>query len=252
MLTDSATAASVIFAANRARGSVTFDVHQVEGVTRRRHLHESGSLRVRFPSPETEGLSAVFVNTAGGMNYESIFPLLPTTVRQITNLDIAKERGRFHSPPCENGQSVSSSMRPASDSDNFGRSITFAEPVSKNRPGSRFRSMATLMTGKSSGTCWTSSRVTGVFNTALLVGSFDRLVDTPYGRLLLVKLALVATMVAVALGNRFRLLPRLLGSMAPAPPLHALCRSVAVEQVLGLAILAVVAVLGTWPPALTR
>jgi urease accessory protein len=46
---------------------VTFDVHQVEGVTRRRHLHESGSLRVRFPSPEAEGLSAVFVNTAGGV-----------------------------------------------------------------------------------------------------------------------------------------------------------------------------------------
>ena len=67
MLTDSTTAASVIFAANRARGSVTFDVHQVEGVTRRRHLHESGSLRVRFPSPEAEGLSAVFVNTAGGV-----------------------------------------------------------------------------------------------------------------------------------------------------------------------------------------
>ena len=63
--TTSATAA--IFAANRARGSVTFDVHQVEGITRRRHLHESGSLRVRFPSPEAEGLSAVFVNTAGGI-----------------------------------------------------------------------------------------------------------------------------------------------------------------------------------------
>src|SRR5277367_1802983 len=67
MLTDSATAASAIFAANRARGMVTFDVHQVEGVTRRRHLHESGSLRIRFPSPEAEGLSAVFVNTAGGI-----------------------------------------------------------------------------------------------------------------------------------------------------------------------------------------
>jgi urease accessory protein len=67
MLTDTTSAASAIFAANRAQGSVTFDVHQVEGVTRRRHLHESGSLRVRFPSPEAEGLSAVFVNTAGGI-----------------------------------------------------------------------------------------------------------------------------------------------------------------------------------------
>ena len=67
MLTDTTLAASAIFAANRAQGSVIFDVHQVEGVTRRRHLHESGSLRVRFPSPEAEGLSAVFVNTAGGI-----------------------------------------------------------------------------------------------------------------------------------------------------------------------------------------
>jgi urease accessory protein len=67
MRTDTTSATSAIFAANRARGAVRFDVHRVEGVTRRRQLHESGSLRVRFPSPEAEGLSAVFVNTAGGV-----------------------------------------------------------------------------------------------------------------------------------------------------------------------------------------
>jgi urease accessory protein len=67
MQTDTISAASEIFAANRAVGSVAFDVHLVDGVTRRRHLHESGSLRVRFPSPEAQGLSAVFVNTAGGV-----------------------------------------------------------------------------------------------------------------------------------------------------------------------------------------
>src|SRR5260370_7031937 len=66
MGTDPASAASLIFAANRAQGSVTFDVQQVEGVTRRRQLHESGSLRGRFPSPEAQGLSAVFVNTSCG------------------------------------------------------------------------------------------------------------------------------------------------------------------------------------------
>jgi urease accessory protein len=64
---ETTSAASAVFAANRARGSVSFDIHQVEGVTRRRHLHESGSLRVRFPSPEADALSAMFVNTAGGM-----------------------------------------------------------------------------------------------------------------------------------------------------------------------------------------
>lgn len=62
-----APAASDTFAANRAVGVVKFDVHLKDGVTRRRELHESGSLRVRFPSPEQQGLSAVFVNTAGGV-----------------------------------------------------------------------------------------------------------------------------------------------------------------------------------------
>src|SRR5215467_9754751 len=58
---------SATFAANRARGAVCFDVRRVDGVTRRGSLHESGSLRVRFPSPEGAGLSAVLVNTAGGI-----------------------------------------------------------------------------------------------------------------------------------------------------------------------------------------
>ncbi|MBR0847811.1 urease accessory protein UreD [Bradyrhizobium diazoefficiens] len=58
---------SGVFQANRARGAVRFDVHARDGVTRRGALHESGSLRVRFPSPEGEGLSGVFVNTAGGV-----------------------------------------------------------------------------------------------------------------------------------------------------------------------------------------
>src|SRR5438132_13987627 len=60
-------AASAIFAANRAQGKVAFDVRLEDGVTRRGRLHESGSLRVRFPSPAAEGLSAVFVYTAGGV-----------------------------------------------------------------------------------------------------------------------------------------------------------------------------------------
>ncbi|MCK1357948.1 urease accessory protein UreD [Bradyrhizobium sp. 199] len=58
---------SGVFEANRARGAVRFDVHARDGVTRRGVLHESGSLRVRFPSPESDGLSGVFVNTAGGI-----------------------------------------------------------------------------------------------------------------------------------------------------------------------------------------
>ena len=67
MRTDTTRATSAIFAANRAQGAVKFDVKLQDGVTRRGRLHESGSLRVRFPSPEADGLSGVFVNTAGGM-----------------------------------------------------------------------------------------------------------------------------------------------------------------------------------------
>src|ERR1044072_2053074 len=67
MRTDISRGASATFAANRAQGAVRFDVRRQDGVTRRGSLHESGSLRVRFPSPEAEGLSGVFVNTAGGI-----------------------------------------------------------------------------------------------------------------------------------------------------------------------------------------
>src|SRR5207302_3351719 len=67
MRTDTTRATSATFAANRAQGAVKFDVKLEDGVTRRGVLHESGSLRVRFPSPEGDGLSGVFVNTAGGI-----------------------------------------------------------------------------------------------------------------------------------------------------------------------------------------
>jgi urease accessory protein len=67
LITNFSSLESMVFEANRARGAVRFDVDAREGVTRRGALHESGSLRVRFPSPEGEGLSGVFVNTAGGV-----------------------------------------------------------------------------------------------------------------------------------------------------------------------------------------
>jgi len=67
MRTEASSASSAVFAANRARGAVAFGVHLRHGITRRGILHESGSLRVRFPSAEGEGLSAVLLNTAGGI-----------------------------------------------------------------------------------------------------------------------------------------------------------------------------------------
>ncbi|WP_047310072.1 urease accessory protein UreD [Rhodopseudomonas palustris] len=67
MQTDKAATASQTFAANRAVGEVAVEVRANGGVTRRGPVHEAGSLRVRFPSPEQQGLSAVLVNTAGGV-----------------------------------------------------------------------------------------------------------------------------------------------------------------------------------------
>jgi urease accessory protein len=60
-------AIAAAFAANRAIGTVDLDVATRNGVTRCRNVRESGSLRVRFPSPETSALSAVLINTAGGI-----------------------------------------------------------------------------------------------------------------------------------------------------------------------------------------
>ena len=92
--------------------------------------------------------------------------------------------------------------------------------------------------------------MTGALNTLLLVGSTHALVGTPYGRLLALKILLFSAMVTVALFNRFRLLPRLRREPQPSAIIAALTHSVLFEQGLGLAILAVVSVLGTWPPAL--
>jgi putative copper resistance protein D len=91
--------------------------------------------------------------------------------------------------------------------------------------------------------------LTGTVNTLLLVGSVSALLDTDYGRLLAVKILLFVTMVAVGSINRFHLAPRI--SNEPGA-LRTLGRTVAFEQSLGLAVLAVVSILGTWPPGFTR
>jgi putative copper resistance protein D len=92
--------------------------------------------------------------------------------------------------------------------------------------------------------------LTGTINTLLLVGSLGAMFGTPYGRLLAFKILLFLAMVVVALINRFRLLPRLRREPQPSASIAALARSVLFEQALGFAVLAVVSVLGTWPPAI--
>src|SRR5258705_5460877 len=54
-------------AAIRARGRISLEVEAGSGLTRRRRVHESGSLRGRFPGSPAGELEAVTVNTGGGM-----------------------------------------------------------------------------------------------------------------------------------------------------------------------------------------
>lgn len=95
--------------------------------------------------------------------------------------------------------------------------------------------------------------LTGLINSWLLIG-IDRLPTlwtSLYGRLLLVKLALFAGMLALAASNRFRLTPalgRVLDAPDPTKQLSSLRISLAFESASALAILAIVAWLGTLEP----
>jgi putative copper resistance protein D len=96
--------------------------------------------------------------------------------------------------------------------------------------------------------------VTGVVNTWAQVGSVASLVGTPYGRWLLLKLALFVPLLAVAAVNTRVLKPRLLaaaaaGSLGPGrPTIRRLRRNVVAEAVLGCAILGVAGLLGLTTP----
>lgn len=94
--------------------------------------------------------------------------------------------------------------------------------------------------------------ITGIVNTWYLVGSLSAFTESEYGRLLLIKIALFAAMVAIAAVNRLLLTSRLVRTSDPAAAQGAerqLCRNAAIEASLGAVIIAIVAVLGTLPPA---
>jgi len=93
--------------------------------------------------------------------------------------------------------------------------------------------------------CVAALLVTGFVNAWFLVGRLDALLATPYGRLLSVKLALFALMLALAADNRVRLTSRLPEVSAA----RRIARNAAVEAALGLAVVLVVAVLGVTVPA---
>jgi len=94
--------------------------------------------------------------------------------------------------------------------------------------------------------------VTGLSNAWFLVGSFNALLVTEYGRVLLAKLALFGLMLAFAAINRIVLTPRLVtpvNGQNPPAAMRTLVTHCVVEFVLGLIILSVVGWLGTLHPA---
>jgi putative copper resistance protein D len=89
---------------------------------------------------------------------------------------------------------------------------------------------------------------TGLINSWFLVGSVSSLLRTSYGQILLVKLALFAGMLSLAVANRFWLVP----SMSELRSLASDDNQVFGEQALGVMILSIVSFLGTMQPAVSR
>jgi putative copper resistance protein D len=95
---------------------------------------------------------------------------------------------------------------------------------------------------------------TGVINGVILVGTWANLFGSPYGRLLLVKIALFLGMVGFAGINRFFLVPALVrngGVAENGAVLARLRRHIAYEQLLGATVIGIVSVLGTLAPPAT-
>jgi len=112
------------------------------------------------------------------------------------------------------------------------------------RAGSRFSTLGILAVG--------ALLVSGTINAAFLLGGMHSLIDTSYGRLLLLKIVLFAAMVTLAGINRQHLLPRLSDGVEAGradATVRRLVQSALVEIVLGLAIVCIVGLLGIMPPA---
>jgi copper resistance protein D len=94
--------------------------------------------------------------------------------------------------------------------------------------------------------------VSGTINAWFLVGGMQGLIDTSYGRLLILKITLFAAMVCLAGINREYLLPRLFGGIEMglgSRTLPWLICSALVEIVLGIGVILIVGTLGIMAPA---
>lgn len=86
--------------------------------------------------------------------------------------------------------------------------------------------------------------LTGIVNALLIQNGWP--LDTPYSRMLLLKCALVAMMVVIALVNRYVVVPRMV--MAEPATQRFFLRATQVELILGALVLACVSLFATWEP----
>lgn len=97
--------------------------------------------------------------------------------------------------------------------------------------------------------------LSGIINSIVLVASFDALVETAYGRLVLAKIALFGALISLGAFNQRRMLPQLRAAAARGdPPDRAatvLRRSVALEVGFAVLVLGVTSVLVATQPAAT-
>jgi len=91
--------------------------------------------------------------------------------------------------------------------------------------------------------------VSGISNSWLLVGSIHALFTTPYGRLLLFKLALFAILIGFGARNRFLVKAKLPKAAADPDLLAQFRRNAVWEACLGVAVVVIVGCLGVTPPA---
>jgi len=91
--------------------------------------------------------------------------------------------------------------------------------------------------------------VSGGLNSWFLVGSINALLHTTYGHVLIIKVSFFLCMGTLALFNRLFLMPRLASKIHAEESLRLLLRSVVIEQIFAVLVVASVSVLGMLPPA---
>ena len=130
---------------------------------------------------------------------------------------------------------------------------TMDKPTAFTTGGLRLLSSAAVRFAHVGGVLVVALVLTGLANAIFIMGfHMPRLSAGGYAEVLLVKVAMFATMLAVAGINRFRLVPRVAavqaGQSDTADAVRALRRSLLIEALLAIMVLVVVSLLGTLDP----